>query len=109
VDHNVIVMVRTAKKLELCSPVNFPHGFLEGRSWQKCKTTVQSRWRIGDLVIIFMMELETCLIVLNNRRPKSWWYIAAHDLHVTSCANISSGCTTRFACSGTTVNITLGV
>ena len=34
--------------------------------------TIQSRWRIGDHVMIFVMEVETCLILLNKRRLKSW-------------------------------------
>ena len=35
--------------------------------------------------------------------PGTWQHIPVHDLRVTSAANASSGRTTHFACSGTTV------
>jgi len=65
----MVIIGRTSKTHKEVGTMDFPHGTLEGRSSQE---HINTRWRISDNVIIFAMELETCLIVLNKWTLKSW-------------------------------------
>ena len=62
-------LAKPMNKLELWSPMNFPHRSLEGMLWQE---HINTGWRISDHVITFVIELETCLIIVNNGRLKSY-------------------------------------
>jgi len=70
--------------------------------YKHCTVQVENRWSCNDLCDggrdFFDLTEQTEAEV-----PGTWWHIPVQDLCMTSAANGSSGHTTHFTCSGTTV------
>jgi len=72
------------------------------RRYKQCTVQVENCWSCNNLhdgardLFHHTEQSETEV-------PRTWRHIPVHDLRVTSAANGSSGHTTHFACSGTTV------
>ena len=72
------------------------------RRYTQCTVQMENRWSCNNLRD-GARDLFHCTEQTETEVPGTWRHIPVHDLRVTSGANGSGGCTTHFACSGTTV------